>query len=152
MNLGPHLILITCSFSSKPLIHFTCQYHTQPVIRNSWIMPNIPHTPLYTYHSSYNHTQPKQIVQEQTDIQSQHCLAQHLAQAEGSRSGEASSLKRTPPSPRRGPERASRNQCGISLRRDPSRLGEMSARSKFERVTWPTLRANWFGWIPVCLA
>ncbi|QCE04078.1 hypothetical protein DEO72_LG8g2111 [Vigna unguiculata] len=28
------------------------------------------------------------IIQEPTDIQSQHCLTQHLAQAEGSRSGE----------------------------------------------------------------
>jgi len=43
---------------------------------------------IYIYHSSYNHTQPKQIIQEQTDIQSQNCLAQHLAQAKGSRSGE----------------------------------------------------------------
>jgi len=59
-------------------------------------MPNIPHAPLHTHHSSYNHTQPKQIIQEQTDIQSQHCLAQPLAQAEGPRSGEASSLGRIP--------------------------------------------------------
>ena len=59
-------------------------------------MSNIPLALLHTHHSSYNHTQLKQIIQEQTDIQSQHCLAQPLAQAEGSRSGEASSLKRIP--------------------------------------------------------
>jgi len=68
-----------------------------------------------------------------------------LAQARQARSGE-------PLSPRRGLERASRNQRGISLRRDPSCLGEMFARSKFERVAWATLRINWFGRIPVCLA
>ena len=56
MSLGSHLILITCSFGSNPFIHFTCQYHTQPVILNSCIMPNIPHAPLYTYRPSYNHT------------------------------------------------------------------------------------------------
>jgi len=49
---------------------------------------NILHAPLYTDHSSYNHTQPKQIIQGPIDIQTQHSLAQHLAQAEGSRSGE----------------------------------------------------------------
>jgi len=39
---------------------------------------------------TYNHTQPKQTIQESTNIQTQHCLAQRLAQAEGSRSGEFS--------------------------------------------------------------
>jgi len=53
-----------------------------------------------------------------------HCLAQPLAQAEGSRSGES-------PSPRRGLEKGNRNQRGISLRRDPSRLGELFTRSKW---------------------
>jgi len=51
-------------------------------------MPNILHAPLYTYHSSYNHTKPKQIIRKPIDIQTQHCLAQHLAQARQSRSGE----------------------------------------------------------------
>ncbi|QCD86454.1 hypothetical protein DEO72_LG3g977 [Vigna unguiculata] len=46
-----------------------------------------------------------------------------LAQVRRARSGE-------PPSPRRGLEKASRGQRGISLRRDPSRLGEMFARSE----------------------
>ncbi|QCE02582.1 hypothetical protein DEO72_LG8g597 [Vigna unguiculata] len=68
-----------------------------------------------------------------------------LAQARHARSGES-------PSPRRGLEGASRNQCGISLRRDPSRLGEMFTRSKIERVAWATFRVNGFGRVPVCLA
>ena len=42
----------------------------------------------------------------------------------------------------------SRNQRRISLRRDPSRLGEMFARSKVERVAWATFRAIGFGWVP----
>jgi len=72
---------------------------------------------------------PKQIpfIQKQPSNQIVHCLAQPLAQAEGSRSGE-------PPSPRRGLENETGNQRGISLRRDPSRLGETLARSKTELV------------------
>jgi len=46
-----------------------------------------------------------------------------LAQASPLRPGE-------PPSPRRGLKKASRNQRGISLRRDPSRLSEILALSK----------------------
>jgi len=52
-----------------------------------------------------------------------HCLAHLLAQAEGSRSGE-------PPSPRWGLKKGRRSSHGISLRRDPSRLGETFARSE----------------------
>ncbi|QCE15557.1 hypothetical protein DEO72_LG11g2568 [Vigna unguiculata] len=33
-------------------------------------------------------------------------------------------------------------QCGISLKRDPSRLGELPARSKVKRVAWATFRAK----------
>ncbi|QCE01778.1 hypothetical protein DEO72_LG7g3078 [Vigna unguiculata] len=78
-----------------------------------------------------------------------HCLAQHLAQAEESRSGETVSLRRTPPSPRRGFDEAPMEHHGISLRRDPSRLGEMFPRSKFEQVAWATFRAIILGELPV---
>ena len=88
---------------------------------------------------------PIPIIQGQTSTQTAYCLAQPLAQARRARSGE-------PPSPKRGLERASRNQRGISLRRDPSCLGEMFARSKIERVAWATFRANGFGRVPVHLA
>ena len=57
---------------------------------------SILHALLYTDHSSYNHTQPKSIIQGPIDIRTQHSLAQQLAQVEGSRSGEL------PPPPRRG--------------------------------------------------
>jgi len=102
-------------------------------------MPNILHVPLYAYHSSYNHTQPKQIVQEQTGIQKQYGLAQHLAQARCARSGE--------PPPRLGEstKKQGHEQHGISLKRDPSRLGELPARSKVERVAWATFRAKNLG-------
>ena len=127
MNLGPHLILITCSFSSRPLIHFTCQYQTPPVIRNSWIMPNIPHTPSYTCHSSHNHTQPKQIIQEQqtckysTVSPSISLRLRGLAQARRACSGE--------PSPRLGESTKARAWATRDL-------------AKVERVAWATFRAK----------
>jgi len=104
-------------------------------------MNHAKHTSCSIIYSSYDHTQPKQIIQEQTDIQSQHCLAQHLAQAEGSRSGETVSLRRVP---FRLGERSTgtRRQRGISLKRDPSRLGELCARSKHTLVAWATTRAE----------
>jgi len=40
-------------------------------------------------------------------------------------------------------------QRGISLKRDPSRLGELPARSKVERATWATFRAGALGELPV---
>jgi len=41
-------------------------------------------------------SKPILIIQEQTSIQTANCLAQPLAQAEGSRSSETSSLRRAP--------------------------------------------------------
>jgi len=40
-------------------------------------------------------------------------------------------------------------QHGISLKRDPSRLGELPARSKVERAAWATFRAINLGELPV---
>jgi len=69
---------------------------------------------------------PKQIsiIQEQTSIQTAHCLAQPLAQARCARLGD-------PPSPRRGLEKASGNQRGISLsslKNLAGRLGDLSRK------------------------
>ena len=89
------------------------------------------------------------ILQRQTTTQTAYSLAQPLAQAEGFRSGETCSLKRAPPSPRRGFDGALREHHGISLRREPSRLVEVFPRSKFEQVAWATFRAIILGELPV---
>ncbi|QCD78560.1 hypothetical protein DEO72_LG1g2196 [Vigna unguiculata] len=78
-----------------------------------------------------------------------HCLAQRLAQAEGSRSGETCSLRRASLSLGRGYKNKGHEQHGISLKRDPSRLGELPARSKVERAAWATFRAKALGELPV---
>jgi len=55
---------------------------------------------------------PIPIIQEQTSVQTAHCLAQPLAQAEGFRSGE-------PPSPRRGLKKRAGAHAGSLLGETP---------------------------------
>jgi len=65
-----------------------------------------------------------------------------LAQARHAHSGE--------PPPRLGESTKARHeQRGISLKRDPSRLGELPARSKDERAAWATFCAWALGEPPV---
>jgi len=66
-----------------------------------------------------------------------------LAQARRARSGE--------PPPRLGESTKKTRawQHGISLKRDPSRLGELPARSKIERAARATFRAKNFDELPV---
>ena len=66
-----------------------------------------------------------------------------LAQARPARSGEP------PPSPRRERQKQGHGQHGISLKRDPSRLSELPARSKIERAGRATFRAKNLGELPV---
>jgi len=51
-----------------------------------------------------------------------------------------------------GLEKGSRSTREISLRRDPSRLGETLVRSKAKLVAWATFRAKFLGELPVHLA
>ena len=66
-----------------------------------------------------------------------------LAQARQARSGEP------PPSPKRERQKQGPGQRGISLKRDPSRLGELPARSKIERAARATFRTKNLGELPV---
>jgi len=84
----------------------------------------MPLSPVITYefpppHHIYTCTfnPSKQIIKNKYTSQTKRCLAQLLAQAEGSRSGETCSLRRAPPSPRRGLEKGTKALAG-------SRLGE----------------------------
>jgi len=87
-------------------------------------------TPLYTYFPSYNSysnqyqsSKNRQTPKQQIASPSPSLRLKGLAQARRACSGE-------PPSPRRGLKKEGRSTCGILLRREPSRLGEMLARSK----------------------
>jgi len=103
-------------------------FHTKPIIYNSWIMLRIPHTPLYTYHSSYIHTQPKRSSRNKQ-------TSNHIT-ISPSTSLRLRGLAQASPPFRLGKDtKQEQEQRGISLRRDPSRLGELSARSKLK--SWP---------------
>jgi len=100
-------------------------------------MPSMHNTPLYTCFSSYNShpnqyqsSKNKQAPKQRTASPNPSLKLKGLAQARRARSGETCSLRRAPPSPRRGLEEVPREHHGISLRRDPSRLDEVFARSK----------------------
>jgi len=69
----PRFIIVHAKFvtphtyiCNQLIIYKSCRdhvnFHAKPIICNSGIILRIPHTPLYTYHSSYIHTQPKQII------------------------------------------------------------------------------------------
>ena len=101
---------------------------------------------------------PISIIQEQTSIQTAPGLAQPLAQAEESRSGETSSLRRdelAQANPLRlgeGSKEHPETNAGSRLGETPLAWARCLLAQKFERAAWATLRANWFGRIPVCLA
>jgi len=65
----------------------------QPIIHNAWLAPLI-HTHSSQTFSTILKTRQALPIQSQESNHTSHCLAQHLAQAEGSRSGERLSLRR----------------------------------------------------------
>ncbi|QCE10618.1 hypothetical protein DEO72_LG10g1849 [Vigna unguiculata] len=67
-----------------------------------------------------------------------HCLAQSLAQAEGSRSGE-------PPSPRRKLEKETGTNAGSRLGETPLAWASGSLAQNNELVAWATFSKKGFG-------
>jgi len=128
------------------IIYKSCRdhanFHANPsfVIQESYHIYLILHYIHITHHAFIpNQNRPfkdKQIFNHSTVSPSTSLRLRDLTQARQSRLGE--------PPPRLG-ERAQKQgqeQRGISLKRDPSRLGELPARSKVERVAWATFRAK----------
>jgi len=82
-------------------------------------------------------SKPILIIQEQTSIQTAHCLAQPLAQAGRSRSGEMSSLRRdelaqaSPTSPRRRLEEHPETNTGSRLGETPLAWARRSLAQKY---------------------
>ena len=85
------------------------------------------------------------------NINSNHLLAQYLAQAERSRPGEEDPRSGELPSPRRELDLQNQNSV-FSLKRDPPRLSETFARPKVQWVAWETLRGEIHRRVPVNLA
>ena len=115
-----HIVIMLLSY--QPFHYNLMRNSCQPIIHNSWLA-SLNHTHSYQTFSTIPKTKQALSIQSQENNLTLHCLAQHLAQARRSRPGE-------PPSPMRGLKKGSRSTRGISLRREPSRLGEVLARSK----------------------
>jgi len=117
-------------------IHESCQKYTSySIIYMSIIIQS--YSTKINYSGTIKH--PKHsIVSPSTSLR-----LRGLAQARRARSGEP------PPSLRRERQKLGHGQHGISLKRDPSRLGELPARSKIERAARATFRAKNLGELPV---
>jgi len=129
MSEEPHLISMPCSINSNSLINFTCQVLTIPLILHLWILSRIhsnQYIYIYIYIHVYHHNNHTQIITKH--LRTTKYLNRALSRSAPC-SGWRVSLKRVP-RPRRGLEIGTRNQRGISLRRDLFHLGEMFARSK----------------------
>ncbi|QCE04082.1 hypothetical protein DEO72_LG8g2115 [Vigna unguiculata] len=81
-------------------------------------------------------------IQNQENHPTLHCLAQHLAQAGGSRSGEMVSPRRAPSSPRRGLEKGAEALAGSRLGETPFTWARCSLAQKPQWVAWATIRGE----------
>ena len=123
------VISLSCFFHTNHFITISCETHVNPLftihdLHHSIILIHIKPSAQYSKPSKHHPYKAKKTISHCTASPSTSLRLGGLAQARHARSGE-------PPSPRRGLERASGKPRGISLRRDPSRLGEILARSKF---------------------
>jgi len=116
-------------------IHESCQKYTSCSITYMFII-------IQSYSTNMDHSGNIKHPNHSTVSPSISLRLRGLAQARRARSGE--------PPPRLGESTKTRHeQHGISLKRDPSRLGELPARSKVERAAWATFRAINLGELPV---
>jgi len=101
------------------------------------------HTIIQSYSTKIDHSGTIKHPKHSTISPSTSLRLRGLAQARRARSGE-------PPSRLGESTKKTRAwQHGISLKRDPSRLGELPARSKIERAARATFRAKNLGELPV---
>jgi len=139
-------LVIPISFSSQAKSHINPSFKFHESCR-TYLMLHYIHITHHTIILNQNRSfRNKQASNHNT------VLAQYLAQAEGSRSGEASSLRRTPFRLGEGSKEHPRINVGSRLGETPLAWARCLLAQKFERVAWATLRTNWFGRIPVCLA
>ena len=142
-----HIVIMPLSY--QPFQYNLMQNSCQPFIHNSQLA-FLYHT--HTYQAFNTDTQNQANIIHTRPRKTSHITLSRSAP----RLGWRVSLRRdrlaqaSPPSPRRGLEKnQGHEQRGISLKRDPSRLGELPARSKVERAAWATFRAEALGELPV---
>jgi len=144
MSLGPHLISIPCTLIPVQSFISHAKFPQYP----SFTIHESYHTYLAS-HCAYIRTYER-VSHHNNHIQTNSNHPRAIKQPNSTLSRPAPRSGGTP-SPRRGLEEGTRSQRGISLRRVPSRLGEMFARSKVEQVAWATFRAKRV-WASPCLS
>ena len=135
MILGSHHISIPCYFNSSPLIHFACQFSSISVIHihesyHAYLANHCAYIYIHpcissqqSYPNKSQSSRRNQTTKHRPVSSNPSLRPKGLAKAGRSHSGGI-------PLPWRGLEGGTRSQRGISLRRVPSRLGEMFARSR----------------------
>ena len=127
---SPHIDNVPHKFQLTHKFHMLNFHNTHHSFKN-----HVTHTwrsiiYICTYVSTYKHTQAITTHPKVTK-QLNHTLSCPTPCSGGRASLRQDSLAQTsPPPPRRGLETRNRNHYGVSLRRDPSRLGEWFARAK----------------------
>ena len=123
MLIGFQFITFSCHFNNDPLTQFTCQFSYQT--HHLSFMNHATYTSYsIIYMSLIIHSYPTKTNHPEINKHPITALSRPAPH-----SGETVSLRRVPFTQARL-KKAHRNQRGISLRRDPSRLGEILARSK----------------------
>jgi len=101
----------------------------QPVIHNSWLA-SLNHTHSSQTFSTVLKTKQALSIQSQENNHTSHGLAQHLAQAGGSRSGETFSPRRTPLRLGEGSKKGAETHAGSHLGETPLAWAKCSLAQK----------------------
>jgi len=150
-----HIVIMPLLY--QPFHYNLMRNSCQPIIHNSWLA-SLNHTHSYQTFSTKPKTKQALPIPSQENNLTWHCLAQHLAQAGGSRSGETFSPRRdvlTQASPLRlgeGSKKAAGAHTGSRLGETPLAWTRCSLAQKAELVAWVTFRAKVLGELPVHLA
>jgi len=141
-----HIVIMP--FSHQPFHYNLMRNSCQPIIHNSWLV-SLNHTHSYQTFITIFKIKHALSTQSQESHPTLRCLAQSLAQAEGSRSGETCSLRRAPLRLGEGSMEHSGNITGSRLSETPLAWARCSLAQEFKQVAWATFRAKALGELPV---
>jgi len=123
-----HIVIMPLSY--QPFHYNLMRNSCQPIIRNSWLV-SLNHTHSYQTFITILKTKHALSIQSQENNPTLHCLAQHLAQGGGSRSGETFSPRRAPLRLGEGSKHGAESQAGSRLGETPLAWARWSLAQKF---------------------
>jgi len=138
-GLPNHIVIMPLSYQP---VHYNIMRNSCQLIIHNWWLALLDHTHSYQTFSTILKAKQALTIQNQENHPTLHCLAQHLAQAGGSRSGEMVSPRRAPSSPRRGLEKGAEALAGSRLGETPFTWARCSIAQKPQWVAWATIRGE----------